>query len=331
MKASARIFDATPPADPIRAVVGDRGFRTMDAIDLLLRFVGAFYVFAAYVGARASLMSLLIDRAIAAIGGTAPPRADLFKSYWLIAASVIVMIGGAALLFLLDVAVWAFLASSVGQAIYLFYVAPRYFDAEDPPDETGRRQSLNAFVLYLMATAGVVWAASAGRLAGVTEVSWPLVAAPAAMVAVHVIYILRGAKAPAGPASASPFDAPLSGGADGEPSRPLSDAKVVKVMADYYTHPLWALDQDLYGDIDPGEMGLSAELTRDLNDWADAYTASLKQEDPAQSVWTEEQSKAHDGMARSLAIRLARERPDITVYILESEVGVVPVRAEDEP
>lgn len=302
----------------------------MDAIDLLLRFVGAFYVFAAYVGARASLMSLLIDRAIAALGGDAPPRAELLKSYWLIAASVIVMVGGAALLFLLDVALWAFLASATGQAVYLFYAAPRYFDAEDPPDETGRRQSLNAFVIYLAATAFVVWAAGDGRLSRMTDVAWPLLAIPAAMVVAHVVYVLWMARSPTSAGVTSPFDAPFFGGENGEPSRPLSEAKVVKVMADYYTYPLWALDGDLDGDIAPEEMRLSAELTQDLNDWAEAYNASLDPDDPAKSLWSEEQHKAHEAMARPLAVRLARERPDLTVYVLEADVGVVPVCAEDE-
>lgn len=303
----------------------------MDAIDLLLRFVGAFYVFAAYVAARASLMALLIDRAIAAIGGKLPPRADLLKGYWLVCASVLVMIGGAALLFLLDVAVWAFLASSIGQAVYLFYAAPRYFDVEEPPDETGRRQTFNAFVIYLLATAVVVWAAATGRLAGIAEVSWPVVVIPATMVVAHVVYVLwMGGMPSAGSAAASPFDAPLFSGANGEPPRPLSEAKAIKVMTDYFTHPLWALDQDLYGDIAPEEMGLSEELTRDLNDWAEAYNASLDSEDPSQSVWSEERHKAHEAMARPLAIRLARERPDLTVYVLEPEVGVVPVRAQDD-
>ena len=303
----------------------------MDAIDLLLRFVGAFYVFAAYVGARASLMSLLIDRAISAIGGEPPPRADLLKSYWLICASVLVMVGGAALLFLLDIAVWAFLASSLGQAVYLFYAAPKYFDVEDPPDETGRRQTLNAFVIYLVATAVVVWAASSGRLASVTDVPWPILALPAAMVVAHVVYVLWMGRMPGTAGSGSPFDAPLFSATNGEPPRPLSEAKVVKVMTDYFTHPLWALDQDLYGDIAPEEMGLSSELTRDLNDWADAYNESLDSEDPSKSLWSDEQRKAHEDMARPLAARLARERPDLTVYVLEPDVGVVPVRADDEP
>lgn len=299
----------------------------MDAIDLLLRVVGAFYVFAAYVAARASLMSLLIDRAIAAISLEKPARADVLKSYWLLAASVIVMAGGAALLVLLDIALWAFLASAIGQAVYLFHVAPRYFDAGDPPDAVGRRQSLNAFVIYLIATAFVVWAAGAGRLSAVADVSWPVLAIPAAMVAAHIAYVLWMARKPAGAAGEfgwSPF-----GGGDDEPSRPLSEAKAVKVMADYGAHPLWALDSDIYGDIPPEDMGLSPELTQDLNDWAAAYNASLNHEDPAKSLWSDEQHKAHDAMARPLAVRLARERPDLTVYVLEPQIGVVEVHAEN--
>lgn len=305
----------------------------MDVIDLFLRLVGAFYVFAAYVAARASLMSLLIDRAIAALALEKPARAEILKSYWLLAASVLVMIGGAALLCLLDVAVWAFLASSVGQATYLFYVAPRYFDAEEPPDETGRRQTTNAFVIYLVATAFVVWAFGDGRLSSVSEASWPALAVSAALIVAHIVYILRhsggaGADANANAFSASVFDSEPN--ESDAPSRPLSEAKIVKVMTDYYAHPLWALDKDLDGDIPPEEMQLSPELTRDLNEWAEAYNASLNPDDPAQSLWSDEQMKAHDAMARPLARRLARERPDLDVYVLEPEIGVVPVRADDD-
>lgn len=300
----------------------------MDVVDLVLRLVGAFYVFAAFVAARAALMSLLIDRAIAAIALKKPPRAEILKSYWLISASVLVMLGGAALLFLLDVAVWAFLVSSLGQAAYLFVVAPRYFDVEEPPDEVGRRQTTNAFVIYLVATAFVVWAYSDGRLSNVTEVSWLALAVPTALVLAHVVNILRNVAMSAG---RSPFGAWDSGdeGESCEPSRPLNETKTVKVMTDYYTHPLWALDEDLYGDIPPEDMQLSPDLVRDLNAWAEAYDTSLDQEDPARSIWSEEQRRAHEAKARPLAMRLARERPDLVVYVMEPEVGVVQVHADD--
>lgn len=300
----------------------------MDLVDLSLRLVGAFYVFAAYVAARAALMSLLIDRAIAAIALKKPPRAEILKSYWMLSATVLIVLGGAALLFLLDVAVWAFLASVLGQAFYLFIVAPRYFDVEEPPDEVGRRQTTNAFVIYLVATAFVVWAYSDGRLSSVSDVSWLVLAIAAALVLAHVVYIIRNTATPParGPFDGCPSD---SDAENGEPSRPLTETKTVKVMTDYYTHPLWALDADLYGDIPPEDMQLSPELVRDLKVWAEDYDASLDPDDPARSRWSEEQRQAHEAMARPLAVRLARERPDLVVYVLEPEIGVVQVHADD--
>lgn len=209
---------------------------------------------------------------------------------------------------------------------YLFYVAPRYFDVDDPPDPRGRRQSTNAFVVYTAATAFVLWAALVDRLVPWRDVPWPLLAMAGAALAghgAHTVWLL--AKAPASGPS------PLFGSANdhGPPPDPLLSRRV-KVMADYDCHPLWRLDEGRYGDFAPETLNLSPELTRDLNTWAEAYTASLDREDPANSLWTKEQHGAHEKAGRPLAVRLARERPDLTVYVLEGSTGVVEVRA-DEP
>lgn len=305
----------------------------MDAIEILLRLIGAFYVFAAFVAARASVMSLLIDRAIAAIALERLAVAELLKSYWLLAASVLVMLGGAALLFLIDIAVWAFLASACGQAAYLFYFAPRYFDAADPPAETGRQQTTNAFVVYLIATAVVVWAYGAGYLSGVGEVSWPILIVPAVIVGAHIAYIMRHA-------SGSASDTGLGAHGDDEggeerdedehASRPVSEARQVKVMADYGCHPLWAMDEDLCGDIAPEALQLSSELVRDFHEWAQAYDASLNSEDAANSLWSDSEHEDHMARGRPLAIRLARERPDLDVYVMDPKDGLVEVREGGE-
>lgn len=310
--------------------------RLMDAIEILLRLVGAFYVFAAFVAARASVMALLIDRAIAALALERLAVAELLKSYWLLAASVLVMLGGAALLFLLDIAVWAFLASAVGQAAYLFYVAPRYFDVEDPPDEIGRRQTTNAFVVYLIATAAVVWAFGAGYLSSADEVSCPVLIVPAAIVGTHIAYILRHVSGSASDTGLSPH----GDGEDGEDDRgqddsahaqrSLSDARRVKVMADYSCHPLWAMDEELCGDIAPEELQLSSELAHDFYEWALVYDASYNSEDPVNGIWSDSEHQAHLERGRSLAIRLARERPDLVVYVVDPKGGTVEVRDGDE-
>ena len=99
----------------------------MDFTEISLRVIGAFYAFAGYVATRAGLTSHCIDRAIAAIAMKKPPRLETAQTVWLLCAAMIVLAGGVALLLLLDFAPWLFLASALGQAAYIYYVAPRYF------------------------------------------------------------------------------------------------------------------------------------------------------------------------------------------------------------
>lgn len=302
----------------------------MDAIKILLVLVGAFYAFAGYVATRAALTGHFLDRAIAAIGGGKPSRIDTAQTWWMLAAATLVLAGGVALLCGLDIAVWLFLASAVGQALYLFVVAPRYFDAADPPDPTGRRQSTNAFVIYLAATAFVVWAASAGKLAPLQDAGGLLLAAAGAALVAHAGHIAWSlAKAPA--AGIGTFlHGTSDGGGEDVPRGDPAACRRIKVMADYHTHPLWALDEDVYGDFAPEQLDISPELARDLNAWADAFTASLNPDDPAVSLWSDAQRLAHEAEARPLAIRLARERPDRMIYVLEPEIGVVEVHAHED-
>src|SRR5687768_1216431 len=162
----------------------------MDAVELALRAMGAFYVFAGYVATRAALTSHLIDRALAAISAAKPAPVETAQSLWLLGAANLILLGGAALVLLLDAAAWIFVASALGQAAYLFVVAPVYFDASDPPDPNGRRQSTNAFVVYAAATVFVIWAAAVGRLARWQEMPWQILAIAAAAAASHLAYTI---------------------------------------------------------------------------------------------------------------------------------------------
>lgn len=298
-------------------------------IEVLLCVVGAFYAFAGYVATRAGLTSHFVDRAIAAIGGKKPSPVDTAQSYWLLSAATLVLAGGVALLVLLDIAVWLFLASAAGQAMYLFVVAPRYFDVADPPDSRGRRQSTNAFIIYLAATAFVVWAAATGKLVSGQQLGW-LLAVPAAAVIAHIAYVVW-TLASARTTRTPPLFTGLSPEGHDADGRDRAQCTRIKVMADYDTHPLWALDEDLYGDVPPEKLNLSPELTRDLNAWAEAYSSSLNREDPADSLWSDQEFATHEAMARPLAVRLARERPDLMIYVLDREVGVVEVHGDEEP
>jgi hypothetical protein len=295
----------------------------MDVAEICLRLVGAFYTFAGYVATRAALTSYFLDRAIAAIAVKGPSPAETARFAWLLCAAILVLAGGLCLIVLLDFAVWLFLVSAIGQIAYLFFIAPRYFDVEEPPDPRGRQQSTNAFVVYCASTAFVLWGQLTGRLVSWDKVAPPLLALIIAVAAAHIgriAFLL----------CKSPGTAPLARTADdSEPSREPSTPRRIKVMADYGSHPLWALDDGLYGDFAPDRLGLSTDLTRDLNAWAEAYTSSFNREDPLNSVWSEEQQHAHTRTGRALAIRLAYERPDLMVYVPDEEAGVVQVHANE--
>lgn len=169
----------------------DLGSESIELTDIVLRVIGAFYAFAGYVATRAGLMSRLIDQAIAAIAMKKPARIETAQNAWLLVTAALVLVGGVLLLGGLELAAWVFVVSALGQAAYIYVVAPRYFDRDDPPDASGRRQTTNAFVIFAAATAFIVWAAHRGRLAAVQDASTPALVAIAAALLLYAAYVAR--------------------------------------------------------------------------------------------------------------------------------------------
>lgn len=142
-----------------------------DGIDAGLVLLGAFYAFAGVVSARAGAMSAFLDQAIAQISLKPTPKLERQRFWWLIGSSVLVFLGGVALMVRAGPALWLFLLSAAGQAFYLGWLAPRYFDLADPPDARGRSQTATAFYIYLAVTSLAVLAATTGRLRPLSELS----------------------------------------------------------------------------------------------------------------------------------------------------------------
>jgi hypothetical protein len=159
---------------------------------ILLALIGAFYVFAGLVSARAGMTSRLLDQAISAITLERTSRVELVRMRINFATAALVFLGGALLLFQLDLALWVFLACAALQAAYLFGIAPRWLDPEDPPSASGRRQSINAFVIYIAATALVAWGAGTGKLTPIAQAPWWTIAAVAAASAGYVACLASG-------------------------------------------------------------------------------------------------------------------------------------------
>jgi hypothetical protein len=165
-------------------------------------------------------------------------------------------------------------------------------------------------------------------LTPVDEASWPVLAALAGAIVFYAFYVLRRTWWPARQKDNGGTAEDFSDFTDAEPSRPLHETTRVKVMAEYQCDPLWSIDEDLYGCFAPADLGLSPELVADFQSWSDAYDNSYDADDPLNSRWTAEQQAAHVAEERALAVRLKRERPDLMVYVMEPEIGVVEVHED---
>lgn len=308
----------------------------MDGIDITLRIVGAFYTFAGLVAARAALTSNLIDQAISAISLSKPDPIDTHRTIWLVSLSILIFIGGILLMLLLEPAAWIFAAGTLVQALYFLVLGPLYFDVADPPDPAGRRRSINAFVIYCAATAFVVWAAYTGRLIPLANASGIILGVAAAAIVLHIGYILRHMLwAPKRQPSFSGF------GDDMEPDTATYDdtgpdfaglpasSRRFKLMADYGTLPLWAMDEGLIGDFAPQDLGVSEKLTADLWTWANELEASLNPDDPANSRWSADRHRQHVEEGIALARRIKRELPDREVFVHDASGALVEVTSED--
>ncbi|MFN0218881.1 MAG: hypothetical protein ACKVP4_08730 [Hyphomicrobium sp.] len=299
----------------------------MEISDIALRFVGAFYAFAGFVATRAAIMAAFLDSAISQISMKQTPLRERSQTWWLLGAAVAIFAGGVALIVQLDVARWLFVASALGQALYLAVLAPYYFDVVDPPDAKGRKGTINAFALYLAATAFVLWAGHQGKLTPLAEADRPALAVAGAALAAFLYYLastawksLRPSKTASG-GEAEPYEH------NGPIPFDVSAVHQVKVMADYGCEPLWSLD-DNYWNFPASKLGVSDDLARDLGDWAARYGLSLNEDDPQNSHWSDAQFRAHRDEGRTLAVRLKRERPYLQIFVLEPGTGVVEVHAD---
>jgi hypothetical protein len=303
---------------------------TIELTDIFLRVIGAFYAFAGFVATRAGMTSYFLDRAIAAMTAKKPSQAEIAQSAWLISASALILAGGVLLLAGLQLGAFAFIASAVAQALYIYVVAPRYFDVEDPPSAQGRRQTTNAFVLFCAATAFVVWAAWRGRLKPIDEATVLEIGAVVVALMLYAAYVARTLWWM--PRRETNADWSLGSDTD-TPSRPLNTSQRVKVMADYGCDPIWAMDDDIYGCFPPEDLGLSPELVADIKAWAERFEGRLNMDDPGANDRSEAELEAerlkHESEGRQLAIRLKRERPDLTVFAHTFAVGVIEVQADD--
>lgn len=168
------------------------------ASEIAFRVVGLFYVASGVLVVRTLAMSAVTDATWSAIMGKAPHPAERAREIWLAAGSVSVAAAGLALMLLIDVAAPLFVLATLQQLVYLFVVAPRYFDPHDAPDALGRARTRNAAFVHLAVTVVVVAAAANGSLRPWHEAPVWLLGAATAIVALGVVWTVRAMRVPVG-------------------------------------------------------------------------------------------------------------------------------------
>jgi hypothetical protein len=163
----------------------------MLALDILLQMIGAFYMFAGIVLARAVMMDRLITGATDAIIGSRMQVnwQERARTLYAIVLATMTYLSGLGLMSLCDLAVYLFIATMLVQALFLFWLAPQYLDTPEISQSRGRQQSTNALVVFSAATAFVTWAASIGRLQPVMEASATSLLMVGGLVAVFLGYV----------------------------------------------------------------------------------------------------------------------------------------------
>jgi hypothetical protein len=274
--------------------------RMMDGLDpvaFALRLAGALYVFAGIVAGRAALMSATLDAALAGLTLKPVSARERALTIWLVASAWLVFASGALLMVLAQEAVWAFVFCALTQGFYLTFAAPYYFDVEDPPDPAGRRQTTNAFFVYLAATLAVIWA-SDRYMTPLAELH-PVLSGAAwlALATFGALIIWQSISASRMPHAANMWSsAPDAGDTPDYPDPPRAfDPRMLRVELSRDGGASPVKNQKTGADVDLASLYVSGSLKSALTSW-------LRDGDPQQT-----------GAAFTLAERLARECPDIAV------------------
>jgi len=248
--------------------------------------VGAFYVFAGVVVLRTMVLDRVMNQLLAALNEPSAPK-ERMKSRVLTMGAYLTLAGGAALLLLGPLALPLFAANAAWQGGYLLW-AERALPPEDDDEARGRRQTKNAFVVYLAATAFVVWLAMQGmlRASDVALQSYAIDAAVivAAMLAGWAFVNLRARK------RAGDYSDVI-----GQPTAAdAADVTLERLPNRLRLAPAWGrsplCDDETGEPVSPYVLGLPFELASRIDQWDDVWQETYDHNDPAASRFKDEEA-----------------------------------------
>jgi hypothetical protein len=264
--------------------------------------IGAFYIFAGVVALRVIRLGSLMDGLLEAVDGTKPASKERIKTVVLTIGALATTASGAALLALGNVALPFFVAGAVIQAGYLVW-AQRSLVPEDDADRRGRQQTINAFVIYLAATAYVAWLVTTGELR-----AWPSdvhqLALECAIPALAMLAAWLSLELPLGRSMGGSASLELPA-YEPDPQKPPVN---LRLRPDWQCYPLW--DMDTGDGVSHYSLDLSQELMDRIEMWDDSWQDTYNGDDPASSGFkTDEERAAWRAEGKAIAAELRKVWP----------------------
>ncbi len=258
----------------------------MAIAEIVLRLVGGFYVFAGLASMRAIALDKMMDQMLSAISLKPQPAIEAQKrALWLVSTLAIGM-GGAALVVLNAWALPLFCIGLATQALYLLW-ARRTMVPETELEARGRRQTINAALLYAVAMLAVCLAFALGLFGPFAD---PIaLVAPATglfmllTVGRHLIW--------------SPRHRPLSGLGDIDAETAWPDPEPIPPLSRVRLEPRWGryalIDADSDADRQPG-LYLPEALALRIHHWMYNFSA----DDASRELIAEFEDEIHEATHR---------------------------------
>lgn len=240
--------------------------------------IGVFYVFAGFVVMRAMAMEGLMDTVLAALTNENDVNEER-RTRFLRVGAFLTLTSGAALALLSPLAPWLFMANTLVQGGYLYW-AERVLAPEDADEQKGRPRTKNAFVVYLAATAFVVWLQAQGALRPWTA---PIEthALDAGIIALSLLAAWAWIHLPRKSSSSeNPLEG-FAGAADLSSQRraPFPMPKRLRLAPEWNRSPL--RDADSGEPVSVFQLGLPEDLMYRIDQWDDLWQATYNHDGPA--------------------------------------------------
>lgn len=269
-------------------------------------FVGVFYAFAGLVVIRAMTLDRLMDQVLVAIKKPGRSFSPSFQSRLLQIGAYLTLASGLSLMMLSPFTAVLFLSNAAWQGGYLAWAAYAV-PPEDDADAKGRRQTVNAFVLFLAATAFVVWLAAQGFLRPWDAPLWRHTIDGAMLLAgcvggwalIHRPWARRRA-ANLSSADAIPDDEAIIA------PEPQRRPERLRLAPEWGAWPLW--DDDTGEPVSPFSLGLPGELAARIDAWDSTFQTTYNPDDPASGGFMDDAERAaflEEGRAIAAALKEA--------------------------